>query len=423
MKTLREIIDQGADAECLREVLSGGDAPDCFERYVAFDCGDGSLLDRTLSAWRALCQHPVPSPQGQGPACRPWWPGARALRAAVLFMHAGLPRVADREGCAPGRMPAHGRTSAAIARRTMRGLGVDFCAREHAVALVRAQRRPGNLERGQSPDETVLRLSCRLDLRLLYRMERVEMAAAGSRRGQKDLESFRERAERLGVFGRPAAPPIDAEYLRGLGYEDERSLHRALNACRYFQLVADMQEPGWHRERMRQEAEGRPGGDGPDRGRLHLLIGPAATGKSTWAEEHLGHTTIVSTDEMRRELTGDPEDQSQNYLVFQRCADRLRELLRQGRQATFDATNICEKNRELPVQAARWAGAEIVSYLLDVPRDEALLRNRERQRQVPEEVVRRHYHHLTPPLLYEADRHRVVHLDGSTDIYWPGGRA
>jgi predicted kinase len=417
---MARVITEGADTGTLREALtSAPDTPECFLQFPEFDCGDGSLLDRTVSAWQALCEGPLPEPEGSGPAQEPWWPDGPALRAAVLFMHAGLPSVADREGCAPGRMPAHGRTSAVLAREAMREMDVPFEAREHAVALIRAQRRPGNLERSKSPDATVLRLSCSLDLRLLYRMERVEMAAADSHRGQKDLERFRERAERLEVFGRPARPPLETEVLRGMGYEGDARLHRALNACRYFQLVAEMEGREWFVERMEQEAERRPDAEGPDRGRLHLLIGPAATGKSTWAAENLDHTTIVSTDEMRRELTGDPEDQSQNYLVFQRCADRLRELLKEGREVTFDATNVSEKNRQLPVQAARWAGAEIVSYFLDISRDEALLRNRERDRQVPEDVVRRHFHHLSPPALYEADRHCIVNPDGSTRTYWP----
>ncbi|MHC4789310.1 MAG: AAA family ATPase, partial [Planctomycetota bacterium] len=73
-----------------------------------------------------------------------------------------------------------------------------------------------------------------------------------------------------------------------------------------------------------------------------MLVGAAGCGKSSWAQEHLAETSLVSSDQMREELTGDPGDQSQNYLVFQRCMDRVREWLREGREVTFDATNCSE---------------------------------------------------------------------------------
>ncbi len=131
--------------------------------------------------------------------------------------------------------------------------------------------------------------------------------------------------------------------------------------------------------------------------RLHLLVGPAGSGKSTWAAEHLAGTTIVSSDRMREELTGDPADQSQNYLVFQRCMDRVREVLKAGGEATFDATNFNQGLRRMPVQAGRWCGAEIVSYLFDCGLEEALRRNESRPRMVPEDVVARQHRLLSRP--------------------------
>jgi protein phosphatase len=175
-----------------------------------------------------------------------------------------------------------------------------------------------------------------------------------------------------------------------------------------------MTEPDWFAERLRLEA-GRPSG------RLHLLIGPAGCGKSSWAESELSGTALVSSDRMREELTGDPNDQSQNYLVFQRCMDRVRRLLGEGREVTFDATNCTESLRSMPVQAARWSGAEVSSYFFDVGVEAALERNRGRARVVPESVVRRHCRLLTPPALYEADRHFLVDAEGRARAYWPVG--
>jgi predicted kinase len=250
----------------------------------------------------------------------------------------------------------------------------------------------------------------------MWRLRRCELLAREDEAEQKlgSLDTFRHKMQQFGVFDRPWPPPVEPERLRDLGYEEPRELHRALNAARYFDLVAGMSEDDWYAERMKQELE-RP------RGRLHLLVGPAASGKSSWAEDHLAHTAVVSSDRMRRELIGDPADQSQNYLVFQRCMDRVRERLRDGEEVTFDATNYDERLREMPVQAGRWCAAEIVSYFFDVGVEEALRRNRNRPREVPEDVVLRHYRRLQPPALYEADRHCVVAEGGEVSTYWPVG--
>jgi predicted kinase len=97
----------------------------------------------------------------------------------------------------------------------------------------------------------------------------------------------------------------------------------------------------------------------------------------------------------------------------------VRERLKDGQEVVFDATNYCEKLRSMPVQAGRWCAAEIVTYFFDVGLAEALRRNRERQRSVPPEIIRKHFRGLEPPLLYEADRHVVVGEDGSAVPYWP----
>jgi predicted kinase len=295
----------------------------------------------------------------------------------------------------------------------LRELGLPFAVREHAVALVLHQQKALALPRGYAFGETYMRLACRADLRSLYWLMRADALAGRDEGGvAAKLEDFRRQAEALEVFGRPPRPPLDAPKLRALGFEDDAERHRALNALRYFRLVARMYEEQWHTERMRQELA-------TPRGRLHLLVGPAASGKSRWAIEHLAGIHIVSSDQMREELTGDPADQSQNYLVFQRCMDRIRRALHEGRPVAFDATNYCEALRTMPVQAARWSGAEIVSYFFDGGLELALMRNRERRRQVPEDVIRKQHRLLESPALYEADRHMVVYPDGRAEQYWP----
>jgi predicted kinase len=313
----------------------------------------------------------------------------------------------------PHALPPHARESAKTARDVLRRIGVPFTMREHAVALILNHRKPEGL--AGSLAETHMRLACQLDLRCLHHLAEAELRARGASEScdeQRRLDAFRRRAEELGVFGSPPEPPLGADEIARLSLGPARETHRAANALRYFRLCAGLADTQWARDRLHIESA-------QPRGRLNLLIGPAGSGKSAWAEQHLSHTTIISSDLMRRELTGDPADQSQNYLVFQRCRDKARSLLRQGAAVTFDATNYMEDLRELPVQAARWCAAEIHAYFIDTSLETALKRNLSRTRLVPEQVIQRHYRLLTPPALYEADQHWVVGEDGAARLYWP----
>ncbi len=366
------------------------------------------LLDHTWAVLDALLDDPPPPSEGQGPTGAPWWEATPAIYLAALLMHVGLPEVAE----AGDGLPAHGRRSARRARGVLREAGCPFTVREHAAALIAAQGKPTSLLGSGAHAETYMQFACAADLRALYWLKRAEVIAAGRDRALDALQAFRQKLEGLECFGNPARPPTTDAVLRALRHVDPAQRHRALNALRYFRLVARMNEPEWYAERLRQERQ-------LPQCRLHILVGPAGSGKSSWARDHLQHTVIVSSDRMRRELTGDPSDQSQNYLVFQRCMDRVREELHRGREVTFDATNYSAKLRTMPLQAGRWSGAEILGYLFDVPLDHSLLRNRRRGRSVPERIIRRHYRLLDLPALYEADRHLRVDPDGETHAYWP----
>jgi predicted kinase len=393
----------------------GADFP-LADLFADFDHGGRTLLDHTRGVMEALQAAPPPAVEpGDEPAMSPWWQAMPAAYMAAFFEHVGL---AEACGGAAGRRAStalpHARESARFARELLREEGLPFALREHVAALVLHWHKPTALVRSGAPARAYRKLSCRVDLRSLLFLARADLRTEDAPAGElgQALNAFERKLTDLGLQGRPVRPPISADALHGLGVRESGELHRMLNAARYFDLVAGLNEPAWCAERFRQERD-RP------RGRLHILVGAAGCGKSTWAQENLADTAIVSSDRMREELTGDPADQSQNYLVFQRCMDRARTLLNEGREVTFDATNYSEDLRSTPVQAGRWCAAEIVSYYFDVSLSETVSRNGRRPRTVPDTVVRRQYRLLEPPALYEADRHLAVDADGEAVQYWP----
>jgi predicted kinase len=375
-----------------------------------------NILDLARETMRWLRENPPPFPPKAPAIVRPWWTPMPACYLAGLLAHVGLGHLrAPRSGNWQG-MPPHSRQSAKMTREILHRLSVPFPARAHAVALVRNYRRPENIVRNDSPPPHYRRLACCVDLRALYYLRKAELHAFRKHDDTAEkteiIEEFRQRAGSADIFGHPPTPPLPESRLAELTAASDRSVFRQANALRYFQVHGDVSREGWFEERAEEEAK-------MNQGILHLLIGPAASGKSSWAGAHLAGTEIVSSDQMRRELTGDPTDQSQNYLVFQRCVDHLREMLKDGREVTFDATNYREELREDPVRAARWSGAEIHAYFFDVSLQECLRRNLRRHRSVPEQVIQRHFRLLTPPRLYEADRHHRIGPEGNVALYWP----
>lgn len=376
------------------------------------------LAELARRTFRSLRDSPPPESDTPPELTPPWWQSMPATCLAALFCHVGLGALDSSKSSAPSTLPPHAGESACLAREILRHLEVPYTTREHAVALIRNFRRPENLVGAGSPDETYLRLACSLDLRCLHALKLAELDALPEEddeaiEKQRDRPAtFRQRAESLGVFGSIPESPLSLDEIRELGFCGDSAEHRIVNALRFFHLKAGIDEADSLRERLQAPEEKREL-------EVHLLVGPAGSGKSSWARQNLDHTRIVSSDQMREELTGDPSDQSQNYLVFERCMTRIRHFLAEGYPVTFDATNYREDLRDQPVQTARWCGAQIHSYYFDISLETALDRNQSRPRRVPEHVIRRHYRLMTPPAFYESDRHHVVDHHGRCTLYWP----
>lgn len=77
---------------------------------------------------------------------------------------------------------------------------------------------------------------------------------------------------------------------------------------------------------------------------LILLMGIPGSGKSTWAKEYVfkcdASYTIVSSDDIRKQLTGDINDQSKNSEVWEVVFNQVSGALKNRRNIILDATNV-----------------------------------------------------------------------------------
>ena len=142
-----------------------------------------------------------------------------------------------------------------------------------------------------------------------------------------------------------------------------------------------------------------------------MLIGPSGCGKTTYAhklateERELGNPTVVlSSDDIREEIYGDANVQTNPGRVFKIMNDRTFENLAVGHNVIYDATNLSRARRvELIHQILGkhpQCYCEAIAFTTTV--EECIRRQSLRKRQVPDDVVKRHHRQMEIPLYEEG---------------------
>lgn len=145
---------------------------------------------------------------------------------------------------------------------------------------------------------------------------------------------------------------------------------------------------------------------------LILLIGIPGSGKSFYAKKYdydrifKHNTTILSSDQVRKELYGDENDQTHNEEVFQYIKDTSVKKLEKGQRVIVDATNLSRKARQ---SITSYVDQELSFYeygfikfiVVATPYYQCLENNRKRSRQVPENVIKRMYKQFEFPTYTE----------------------
>jgi len=137
------------------------------------------------------------------------------------------------------------------------------------------------------------------------------------------------------------------------------------------------------------------------KGYVVLAIGLPGSGKTTWFGRR--GITPLSSDLLRNILFDDVEEQRYQGLVF----STLRSLLRARLIARMpwnyvDATNLSTHERRQWIKMAKSFGYEVQAVFFDVPLEVCLERNRQRDRSVSEDVMRRMAEKLKPPAFEEG---------------------
>lgn len=133
--------------------------------------------------------------------------------------------------------------------------------------------------------------------------------------------------------------------------------------------------------------------------KLIIMVGVSGSGKSTFANglKTSLQATVVSTDDIRKEVLGDANDQTQGARIFGIARKRVNDLLAQGKNAVIDATSLSAKDRRDWVRIGKANDAEIIAYVVKVDLGTAKKRNSGRDRQVPDFVIDRQFAKFSVP--------------------------
>lgn len=139
-----------------------------------------------------------------------------------------------------------------------------------------------------------------------------------------------------------------------------------------------------------------------------ITVGLPGSGKSTYLAG-LG-ANAISSDETRRLLADDAEDQSIHARVFASIRYLIRQRVAIGRKITYvDATHLTRWERRPYVQLARRYDCKLEALFFDVPIEVCIERNQKRGRIVPLEVIREMAARMQPPSRAEGFS-RIVHI-------------
>ena len=143
------------------------------------------------------------------------------------------------------------------------------------------------------------------------------------------------------------------------------------------------------------------------KGFVVLAIGLPGSGKTTWFGRR--GITPLSSDLLRNILFDDVEEQRYQGLVFSTLRSLLRaRLIARMPMNYVDATNLSIHERRQWIKMAKSFGYEVQAVFFDVPLEVCLERNRQRDRSVSEDIMRKMAEKLKPPVFEEGFEKIIV---------------
>jgi F420-dependent oxidoreductase-like protein len=118
-----------------------------------------------------------------------------------------------------------------------------------------------------------------------------------------------------------------------------------------------------------------------------LLVGPGASGKSTWAAAHFPPDAVVSSDRLRALVGSGENDVAASTDAFALLEEVVRRRLARRLTTVIDTLGLDAKRRLAWLALARQHDLPCVAVAFDTPAAECRERNRHRSKRIPADVL------------------------------------
>ena len=153
---------------------------------------------------------------------------------------------------------------------------------------------------------------------------------------------------------------------------------------------------------------------------FYMMMGISGSGKSSIADHIVrrenSETVIHASDDIRAEL-GDVNDQTKNDLVFKILHSRVKQDLSNGKNVIYDATNLNKRRRIAFLRELKNIPCKKVCVCVVKDYYKCICDNSNRERSVPEDVIRRQLMNWQPPHKHEGFDEVQVFVDKDR-FYW-----
>ena len=143
-----------------------------------------------------------------------------------------------------------------------------------------------------------------------------------------------------------------------------------------------------------------------------VLVGPGASGKSTWATAHFPPDAIVSSDRLRALVGSGEDDIAASSDAFELLDQVVRRRVARRLTTVIDTLGLDADRRQEWLALARRHGLPCVAVGFDTPAEECRARNRARSKRIPADV-------LTSQLRTWASTRDLLPAEGYDDVLAP----
>ena len=120
---------------------------------------------------------------------------------------------------------------------------------------------------------------------------------------------------------------------------------------------------------------------------LVILVGPGASGKSTWARSNFPPDVIVSSDRLRAVVGWGEDDLDASDDAFHLLEEIVKRRLARHLSTVIDSLGLNTKQRQRWLELARQARVPCVAVTFDVPAQQARTQNRSRPHPLPASAI------------------------------------